>query len=128
MTLETVWNGVYNVTRSVVCDSIDKKFDIHIVLSLREVDTMGFWDSLRGHVAQFLDVIQWDEEQTTGDTLVYRPAIFDQVIQDGGRLVVREGQSAVFQKEGVISTFGPGTCKLSTNTPAMESFRVFNMD
>ena len=85
---------------------------------------MGFWDSLRGHVgAQFLDVIQWDEEQTTGDTLVYRPAIFDQVIQDGGRLVVREGQSAVFQKEGVISdAFGPGTYELSTNTPAIWSF------
>lgn len=83
---------------------------------------MGFWDSLKGHAgAQFLDVIQWQEEGN--DTLVYRPPIFDQVIQDGGKLVVREGQSAVFQKEGQISdAFSPGTYELSTRTPAIWGF------
>ena len=83
---------------------------------------MGFWDSLKGHVgAQFLDVIQWQE--AGNDTLVYRPPVFDQVIQDGGKLVVREGQSAVFQKEGQISdAFSPGTYELSTRTPAIWGF------
>ena len=83
---------------------------------------MGFWDSLKGHVgAQFLDVIQWQEDGH--DTLVFRPPVFDQVIQDGGKLVVREGQSAVFQKEGQISdAFGPGTYELSTRTPAIWGF------
>ena len=83
---------------------------------------MGFWSSLKGHVgAQFLDVIQWQEQGN--DTLVFRPPVFDQVIQDGGKLVVREGQSAVFQKEGQISdAFGPGTYELSTRTPAIWGF------
>ena len=83
---------------------------------------MGFWSSLKGQVgAQFLDVIQWQEQGN--DTLVYRPPVFDQVIQDGGKLVVREGQSAVFQKEGQISdAFGPGTYELSTRTPAIWGF------
>ena len=80
---------------------------------------MGFWSSLKGHV--FLDVIAWEEQGN--DTLVYRPPVHDQVIQDGGKLVVREGQSAVFQKEGQISdAFGPGTYELSTRTPAIGSF------
>ena len=80
---------------------------------------MGFWSSLRGHA--FLDVIQWQEDGN--DTLVFRPEVYDQVIQDGGKLVVREGQSAVFQKEGQISdAFGPGTYELSTRTPAIMSF------
>ena len=57
-----------------------------------------------------------------GRTLVYRPPVFDQVIQDGGKLVVR-CQSAVFQKEGQISdAFGLGTCELSTRTPAIWGF------
>ncbi len=80
---------------------------------------MGFWNSLKGHV--FLDVIQWEEDGN--DTLVYRPPVTDQVIQDGGKLVVREGQSAIFQKEGTMSdAFGPGTYELSTRTPAIMSF------
>ena len=80
---------------------------------------MGFWSSLRGHA--FLDVIQWQE--SGNDILVFRPEVYDQVIQDGGKLVVREGQSAVFQKEGQISdAFGPGTYELSTRTPAIMSF------
>jgi len=80
---------------------------------------MGFWSSLRGHA--FLDVIQWQEDGN--DILVFRPEVYDQVIQDGGKLVVREGQSAVFQKEGQISdAFGPGTYELSTRTPAIMSF------
>ena len=83
---------------------------------------MSFWNKLKGQVgAQFLDVIQWMEEDH--DTLVYRYPVFNQAIQDGGKLVVREGQSAIFQAEGKISdSFTPGTYEISSRTKAIMGF------
>jgi membrane protease subunit (stomatin/prohibitin family) len=83
---------------------------------------MGIWDTLKGHAkAQFLDVIQWMEDDR--DTMVYRYPVFNQAIQDGGKLVVREGQAAVFVNEGKLSeVFGPGTYEISTRTKAIWSF------
>lgn len=83
---------------------------------------MGLWDTLTQHAkAQFIDVIQWLDD--TRNTLVYRFPIFNQAIQDGGRLVVREGQAAVFIAEGRLSdVFGPGTYELSTRTKAVWGF------
>jgi len=83
---------------------------------------MGLWDTLTQHAkAQFLDVIQWMDDSR--DTLVYRFPMFQQAIQDGGKLVVREGQAAVFIAEGRLSeVFGPGTYTLSSNTKAIASF------
>lgn len=83
---------------------------------------MGIWDTLTSNVkAQFLDVIQWlDDSQ---NTLVYRFPTHQQAIQNGGKLVVREGQAAVFIAEGRMSdVFGPGTYELSTRTAAIMGF------
>ena len=83
---------------------------------------MSFWNKLKGQVgAQFLDVIQWMENDH--DTLVFRYPVFNQAIQDGGKLVVREGQSAIFQSEGKISdSFTPGTYEISSRTKAIMGF------
>lgn len=83
---------------------------------------MGIWDTLKGHAkAQFLDVIEWMEDDRA--TIVHRYPVFNQAIQDGGKLVVREGQAAVFVNEGKLSeVFGPGTYELSTRTKAVWSF------
>jgi membrane protease subunit (stomatin/prohibitin family) len=83
---------------------------------------MGIWDTLKTHAkAQFLDVIQWMEDDRS--TLVYRFPVFNQAIQDGAKLVVREGQAAVFVNEGRLSeVFGPGTYELSSRTKAISSF------
>ncbi|MFN7147748.1 MAG: SPFH domain-containing protein, partial [Myxococcota bacterium] len=83
---------------------------------------MGLWNTLSNHAkAQFLDVIQWLDDSK--NTLVYRFPIFNQAIQDGGKLVVREGQAAVFVAEGRLSdVFGPGTYELSTRTKAISGF------
>ena len=64
---------------------------------------------------QFIDIIQWTEE---GDgTLAWRFPMRDMEIQNGGTLVVRESQMAVFVNEGqVADVFGPGTYKLTTQT------------
>ncbi|CAM3444510.1 SPFH domain-containing protein [Paracidovorax anthurii] len=64
---------------------------------------------------QFIDIIQWTED---GDgTLAWRFPMRDLEIQNGGTLVVRESQMAVFVNEGkVADVFGPGTHKLTTQT------------
>jgi len=64
---------------------------------------------------QFIDILQWTEE---GDgTLAWRFPMAGMEIQNGGTLVVRESQMAVFVNEGqVADVFGPGTYKLTTQT------------
>ena len=64
---------------------------------------------------QFIDVIQWTEG---GDgVLSWRFPMQDMEIQNGGILIVRESQMAVFVNEGQIAdVFGPGTHKLTTQT------------
>ena len=64
---------------------------------------------------QFIDILQWTE---TGDgTLAWRYPMQDMEIQNGGQLVVRESQMALFVNEGqVADVFGPGTHRLSTQT------------
>ena len=83
---------------------------------------MSFWNTLKSHAkAQFLDVIEWMEDDR--ETVVFRYPVFNQAIQDGGKLVVRPGQSAVFVNEGQASeAFGPGTYELNSRTKAIWSF------
>jgi membrane protease subunit (stomatin/prohibitin family) len=83
---------------------------------------MSIFDRIKGHVsAQFLDVISWTTDAT--DVVAWRFPVFNKAIQDGGQLVVREGQVAVFVQEGTLSdVFGPGTYEISTNTPAIMGF------
>jgi membrane protease subunit (stomatin/prohibitin family) len=64
---------------------------------------------------QFIDVIQWNEDEE--GVLAWRFPMQDFEIQNGGVLVVRESQVAVFVNEGAIAdVFGPGTHKLTTQT------------
>lgn len=73
---------------------------------------MGIFDVFS---KQFIDVIQWNEEQP--GTLSWRFPIIDQEIQTGAQLTVREGQCAMFLNEGeVADIFGPGLHTLTTNT------------
>ena len=86
---------------------------------------MGFWDTLKKHAgAQFLDVIEWLDDSS--DTLVWRFPVFNQAITDNSKLVVREGQAAVFVSEGRLSdVFGPGTYTLDTrNAPIVSFFKT----
>ncbi len=86
---------------------------------------MGFWDRLTGQAAaQFLDVIQWLDG--SNDTIVYRFPIYDQAITDKSKVIVREGQAAVFIAEGQLSdVFAPGTYTLDTpNSPILSFFKT----
>ena len=64
---------------------------------------------------QFIDILEWTED---GDgTLAWRFPMRDMEIQNGGQLVVRESQMAIFVNEGqVADVFTPGTYKLTTQT------------
>lgn len=64
---------------------------------------------------QFIDVIQWTED--ADGTLAWRFPMAGMEIQNGGTLIVRESQLAVFVNEGkVADVFAPGTHTLTTQT------------
>ena len=65
---------------------------------------------------QFLDIIEWEDKGQS--TLVYKFPMRDNEIQNGGKLVVRPGQAAVFVDQGKIADvfLEPGTYTLSTET------------
>ncbi len=84
---------------------------------------MGLWDALKPHAAaQFLEVIEWVDDRH--DTVLWRFPVMGRAITSGSRLVVREGQAAIFVNEGRLSeVFGPGAYDLSTpNTPILSFF------
>jgi membrane protease subunit (stomatin/prohibitin family) len=83
---------------------------------------MSFWNKLKQHAsAQFLDVIEWLDD--TNNTLVWRFPVFNQAITDQSKLIVREGQAAVFVSEGKLSdSFTPGTYTLDTRNAPIASF------
>src|ERR1700676_3708041 len=78
-------------------------------------DFMGLIDKLRG---EFIDIIEWTEP-SQNDVLAYRFPRYQNEIKMGARLVVREGQNAVFVNEGQLAdVYKPGTYTLTTqNTP-----------
>jgi len=80
---------------------------------------MSFWDMLKG--STWLEVVEWLD--ASGDTLVWRFPVQNQAITDKSKLVVREGQRAVFVSEGRLSdVFEPGTYTLDTRNTAILSF------
>jgi membrane protease subunit (stomatin/prohibitin family) len=73
---------------------------------------MGLMDFIK---KQFIDVIQWTEEDD--GTLAWRFPMSGMEIQNGASLTVRESQVAVFVNEGkVADVFGPGMHTLTTQT------------
>mgnify|MGYP001610337464 CR=1 FL=1 len=81
---------------------------------------MGLLDFLKG---QLIDIIEWLDD--TNYTLVWRFPDEDHEIKMGAKLVVREGQAAVFINEGKLAdVYFPGTYTLSTqNMPILSSLR-----
>ena len=81
---------------------------------------MGLWDKLK---AELIDVVQWLDD--TNDTLVYRFERYGNEIKYNAKLVVREGQLAVFINEGQLAdVFKPGTYTLTThNLPVLTTLK-----
>ena len=81
---------------------------------------MGLFDWITG---QFIDVIAWTDD--SHDTMVWRFPREGNEIKYGAKLIVREGQTAVFVNEGEIADIlGPGTYELETgNLPVLTTMQ-----
>jgi len=81
---------------------------------------MGLFDKLR---TELIDIIEFLDN--TQNTIVYRFERHDNEIKNNAKLIVREGQTAVFVNEGQIAdTFTPGTYTLNTkNLPILATLK-----
>ena len=81
---------------------------------------MGLWDKIKG---ELIDIVEWLDD--SHDTLVYRFERHGNEIKYGAKLIVREGQQAVFINEGQLAdVFPPGTYTLTTqNLPILSTLK-----
>lgn len=79
---------------------------------------MDFWKKLKG---ELIDIVEWLDDSR--DTLVYRFERMNNEIKYGAKLIVREGQVAVFVDQGKIAdVFQPGLYTLETkNLPILST-------
>src|SRR6202012_5725342 len=88
----------------------------------RGEEPMSIFNVLRG---QFIDIIEWNEPPQN-DILAYRFPRANNEIKMGAKLVVREGQNALFVNEGQLSDIftNAGTYTLSTqNLPILSTLK-----
>jgi membrane protease subunit (stomatin/prohibitin family) len=81
---------------------------------------MGIWDKI---TTQFIEIIEWTDD--AHDTLVWRFPVRANEIKNGAKLIVREGQAAIFVNEGKLAdVFQPGTYTLTTqNLPILTTLK-----
>lgn len=81
---------------------------------------MSIWEKLKG---ELIDIIQFLDDSS--NTIVYRFDRLNNEIKYGAKLVVREGQAAVFINEGALAdVFRPGTHTLTTqNLPILSTLK-----
>ncbi|KGK31139.1 SPFH domain-containing protein [Cellulophaga sp. E6(2014)] len=85
---------------------------------------MGLFDEIKKKLShEFIDIIEWLD--TTDDTIVHRFERYQNEIKNQAKLIVREGQVAVFVNEGQLAdVFKPGTYTLDTqNLPLLTTLK-----
>lgn len=85
---------------------------------------MGLFDEIKKKLShEFIDIVEWLDD--TQDTIVHRFERYQNEIKNGAKLIVREGQKAVFVNEGQLAdVFGPGTYELTTsNLPILTTLK-----
>ncbi|HIB47572.1 MAG TPA: SPFH domain-containing protein [Flavobacteriaceae bacterium] len=85
---------------------------------------MGIFDKIKEKLShEFIDIIEWLDY--TDDTIVHRFERYQNEIKNNAKLIVREGQTAVFVNEGQLAdVFGPGTYTLNTqNLPILTTLK-----
>lgn len=72
---------------------------------------------------EFIDIVEWLDY--TDDTIAHRFERYQNEIKNGAKLIVREGQTAVFINEGQLAdVFTPGTYDLTTqNLPILSTLK-----
>ncbi len=85
---------------------------------------MNLFDEIKNKLShEFIDIIEWLDN--TNDTIVHRFERYQNEIKNNAKLIVREGQTAVFINEGQLAdVFTPGTYTLSTkNLPILTTLK-----
>lgn len=85
---------------------------------------MGIFDTIKEKLSnEFIDIIEWLDY--TDDTICHRFERYQNEIKNNAKLIVREGQTAVFINEGQLAdVFKPGTYTLNTqNLPVMTTLK-----
>lgn len=72
---------------------------------------------------EFIDIVEWLD--SSNDTIVHRFERYQNEIKNNAKLIVREGQTAVFVNEGQLAdVFSPGTYTLNTkNLPILTTLK-----
>ncbi len=85
---------------------------------------MGLFDKIKEKLSnEFIDIIEWLDY--TDDTICHRFERYQNEIKNNAKLIVREGQTAVFVNEGRLAdVFEPGTYTLNTqNLPILTTLK-----
>ncbi len=85
---------------------------------------MSIFDEIKKKLShEFIDIIEWLD--TSNDTIVHRFERYQNEIKNNAKLIVREGQKAVFINEGQLAdVFEPGTYTLNTkNLPILTTLK-----
>ncbi|MFP2995308.1 SPFH domain-containing protein [Spongiivirga sp. MCCC 1A20706] len=85
---------------------------------------MGLFDEIKKKLShEFIDIVEWLDN--TDNTIVHRFERYQNEIKNGAKLIVREGQTAVFVSEGRLAdVFAPGTYDLETkNLPILATLK-----
>lgn len=85
---------------------------------------MGIFDTIKEKLSnEFIDIIEWLDY--TDDTICHRFERYQNEIKNEAKLIVREGQTAVFINEGQLAdVFKPGTYTLNTqNLPVLSTLK-----
>lgn len=85
---------------------------------------MGLFDEIKNKLKyEFIDIVEWLD--TNNETIVHRFERYQNEIKNGAKLIVREGQMAVFINEGQLAdVFKPGTYTLDTqNLPILATLK-----
>jgi len=85
---------------------------------------MGIFDEIKKKIShEFIDIVEWLDN--TDDTIVHRFERYQNEIKNNAKLIVREGQTAVFINEGQLAdVFAPGTYDLTTqNLPILATLK-----
>jgi membrane protease subunit (stomatin/prohibitin family) len=85
---------------------------------------MGIFDKIKEKLSnEFIDIIEWLDY--TDDTICHRFERYQNEIKNEAKLIVREGQTAVFINEGRLAdVFKPGTYTLNTqNLPILATLK-----
>ncbi len=85
---------------------------------------MNLFDEIKNKLSnEFIDIIEWLDP--SNDTIVHRFERYQNEIKNNAKLIVREGQTAVFVNEGQLAdVFKPGTYTLNTkNLPILTTLK-----